>query len=633
MGTILTDTQRAAVNSTARETAVVCGAGSGKTTILTHRVAKLLSDGVSPHDIMVLTFTRKAANEMIERINALTDSDITKTSMMIGTFHAVALAVVRNEGSAIGYDGERLTVVDPDDASMLLNQTAADLGYIKAGTWRAGVTAGRLKAFLDGYYNTGKWPRTDPSQHGTAKNVDIDLRRIVCDYHVTLKRMNLLDFGTLLVACHYLLSFKGIRERWNDRVKHVLVDEVQDTDEIQYDIHRFFAPPATLFVVGDRRQSIYGFRGARPDLFHEQYRHAETITVPECFRSTPEIVGVANRLYAAGRDKDAVEMIAVRPSGKPVTVMTGRSRNIVQAIEDHLAAGFEPTEIAVLARGHRTLKRIAGVIDEINATRAIPDTLAYRRIGASFDICDTEEFRRLRAALRLCVNPKDDLAFLRLASNEFGLMPDELAEVRARAADGGGLFDAWFGPVVGDMRFVRSQLNVGNLAMTIASHDVSKSLKATAWSIAESMTCPGPAPYRRVAYWWHTMYGGTVQNALLSLSLRDSQSDMPGPGDKNDRVTLATIHAAKGLEWPCVILAEANEGSLPSGQAIARSRADRTAAAQEAIEEERRVAYVAVTRACVSLTIHHRSPADCDPKRKPAVPSRFIADMGVVANA
>jgi superfamily I DNA/RNA helicase len=603
----LTPRQREAVETDAAEVLVIAGAGSGKTRVLTERVAHLLCDcGASPSELMVLTFTRKAAGEMKSRLFAALqrrgwdDPERECRGMLIGTFHAVAFDMLRSHGDKLGYSPEHLTVIEPADRDMLIKQVARDLGYLKGDTWGTGLSMKKVLTFVEKSYVTG---------HAVTPENELEFRcsKVFSEYCARLFSLNALDFGHILLQCKYLLGSTDVVQAYCTRIKHVLVDEIQDANTIQhYGFLDFFPQPATFFAVGDRRQSIYRFRGARPDLMTEKHPAATVIDLQDCFRCGADIVAAANSLIAVNADPLAKPMISATGRDGAVELRAGRSADIADTVKwCHHMAGFQWESIAVLARTHRTLKRL----DEVFEDTKIP----HYRVGGGLEICDTDEFRLLHAALRLSVNPRDNLAFLRLAP-QFGLCASEYSAVRARAAkDGIGDFAA-----MGVLGLLKNEL-----AKLVAGPDPREEdprLSLYVRQLASAM------PHLRLAasdWWVEYCIGMDVPEALRWFALRDVQDDVP---EKQDVVTLLTVHAAKGLEWPCVIIVGLNEKEFPCGPAVRDP---------DEMEEERRLCYVGITRGAERVTLHWRRAVD-QAKPRPGgrkviikAPSRFLKECGL----
>ncbi len=623
----LTEAQQAAVETEAPDVIVSAAAGTGKTRVLAARVAWLLARGASASDLLVLTFTRKAAAELMARLATVMGDDRQLRGAMIGTFHAMAYRILKIDGDRLGYDTKGLEVLDPSDANLLLEQTCKTLGFAREGVdkktdkpklaWLSGLSMKRVRAYIECQYTQGREPEW-------LKNVKLKeaCATIVGGYWSDCKHMNVLDFGLILRQCHRLFRTNpDVLKRWQGRIKHVLVDELQDSDETQYNLHDRFAPPATFFGVGDMRQSIYGFRGARPELMRERHPDAKVYHLTECFRCGDRIVKAANALIAHN-DEPMTEPMTWAAGGIGLALTsTGRSHDILKVATSYYAAsGCHWSDIAIIARKHDTLKRLA----ELCKLGGIP----YHRVGAGFDVCGTDEFRLLHAALRLCVNPRDDLAFLRLVGT-FGLSSADYNNVRSVAAARGVEHYAAFVEVATGW-FERSERDANPLWNTIDEYhlhpDPTINLLCTgltddfddinrAGSVDISM-----ATLSQAAEWFvEHCNGETVPDALAWFALRDTQDDLA----EGDKLTLITGHAAKGLEWPVVIIANCNEGDFPSAMSI---REDPVGGACE----ERRLFYVALTRAMDRAVLHWRRPCD-QSKLRPIKPqSRYVAETEIL---
>lgn len=596
----LTESQQRAITTESREVLVIAGAGAGKTGVLTRRVAHLIDRGSDPSQIMVLTFTRKAAAEMRARLAKLLEesgknSDKTLRQLTMGTFHSIGLSILQQHGNRIGYGPDAITVATEDDADMLLEQVAKRLGFLIGKQWRYELSLKKVKQFREAFYTTGEMVALTEVEN----QQDRAMLAILNEYKARLFSMNCIDFGLILTEVQRLFrEAPDVLAIYNARFAHVLVDECQDLNQIQYGgFLDFLTPPATFFGVGDRRQSIFGFRGSRPDLMTTWKPDAETVDLRECFRCGDEIVEAANCLIEHNHDTLAKPMIGMTGRWGGVEVFSGRSESVVhEARMLHDDIGLAWGEIAVLARTHRTLKRLAGLMDE--------EKMPNLRVGASSDVCDSAQFRVVLAALRLCANPRDNLAFLRMAEY-IGFTSEQLATVEAAAAEKAcSLWTAW------------NQVDKPKWCDEVAGADGSFNVCDVLTVLIEGglhvMTS------EVYGYWEDGCKDMSIEDAIHWHALRDSQDDLQ-PGN---RVTLLTAHAAKGLEWPVVIICNCNEADFPSSQAI---RED-----EEGIQEERRLFYVAMTRAKGRLMAHWRRGEDQSEGRKINPPSRFLVEAGLM---
>lgn len=567
----LTDEQRAAVESTAKETVVIAGAGSGKTLVLASRVAYLLECGTSPVDLMVLTFTRKAADEMGKRIADIVGDEHAVRGASIGTLHRVFLDILRAEAEHLGYDGATLTVIDPDDQDVLLKRVIEDLGYKKQ------VSLAAARKVLEAWYN-GSLILGDMGQDCLLDEKEKRLQRIALEFVARCRQHNIVTYGTILLEVRRLFrEHPVVLAKWQARIKHIIVDEWQDTDPMQRRVIDQLAPPATLYVVGDPKQAIYGWRGADGTVALDG---AEVFPLQTTFRCSVRITKAANRLmehqgYTPMRTSKSA-------SEGNVALTTGRSADIIGVIERLQGDGYEDEDIAVLARTNHTLRRLEKILQEHGK-------IPFHRVGQRFDFAKSKEFLDVVAALRFIVNPLDYLAAIRLgrkAHEHKQKHSEELSDRLRNLHDGfccGHSIPLW--------EFL---VDYKILFRTLA-----------------------PDSLDEIVEWWkdNCPEGVTGPAALHWLNLRDNQEDVVPEG----HVTLATIHTAKGGEWPAVIIWDAVQGTFPSARSIREGN----------LEEERNGMYVGMTRAETDLVIHYRRPQDQAKNRKINPPSQFIAEMGL----
>lgn len=562
----LTAAQSRAVVSPADDLLVIAGAGSGKTRVMVQRIAHLIRDrGMSPSSIAALTFTRRAAGELLSRLRGELGDSVDIRNMLVGTFHAIAYRILRAHGSVIGYDTPP-TILEPWESDVVLDQVAHDLGYLSADghRWSKGMSRSRLRSDLERTYRGEAVQRTASAT-------------IIGEYRGRLLEWRCLDFGLILAECNRLFAaVPHILDAFRAQVRAVLVDELQDADTTQYIMHDWFSPPAAFTGVGDRRQTIYRFRGARPELMQERHPDAEIVELQECFRCGDTIVGAANRLIAHNADTRESPMIGATGRCGRVDVLVGDWSAIVGRITDWRLEGYECRDIAVLARRHQTLIDIEQALVEARRNRLdilaekAADFPAWHRVGSGLGLCATDEFHALVCWLRIAVNPRDRVA------------------------------DCWLSQVPAETRMLaREKLTV---------------IREKSLGLTEAVELLAGPLSPEAVYWIERFPEDCrIADALAVHAMRDAQDDMP----VGDAVTLSTIHAAKGLEWPCVLVAGCDEGEFPSARALREDGG---------VEDERRLMYVAMTRAMERLTLHCRSGLGDGVDRRP---SRFIGEAGL----
>lgn len=572
--------QKAAVETQSRRALVVAGAGSGKTRVLTERIAHLIEhEHVSPYEILCWTFTRKAASEMRARL--VDRIGVQAHRITMGTMHAVALQMLRRFGELAGYKPANLTVYGAWEEEFLLKEVAREIGFLKK-SWKV-PKKDVDRAFSD-YYERGIEPGADDP-----------CRPLFTHFLTRCVENNALTYGGLLIALKRLIPAITTYLR----IRHILVDEVQDIDPLQWSIINDMcsAFSATLFVVGDVDQSIYSFRGAVPEYLVAHQREFDVFHLETNYRSYTEIVEASNRLIRHNAQRIYKTMRAARASGGPSRVIVEKGLDSA-ALSDLLTQHIGES-IVVLARVHALLKKLSNELTD----RGVPHTY----VGRKSALTNSEKFLRYHAFLKLFANPYDNFSFL-LVKDLIGLDATDYSLIRVKAVTfeyGMSHFQAWKA--------------VHRDAWEEFFRDTDRDPPAILLRLGELLGDPLPLYYEAQRFameWFAANPGSTVKDYLDWLATYDLQDELSDQQDEG--LVLSTIHGAKGLEWPTVIVAGCNEGILPSKQAIAADE----------IEEERRLMYVAMTRARDHLVIAVRP--ECTEKegrvyKSPA--SRFVVEL------
>lgn len=567
----MTPSQQRAIDSNAPAILVVAGAGSGKTSTVVQRNARLIAQGESPDSILCLTFTRKAANELKERLEKLIGPQARR--IWAGTFHAISYRILRQWGERIGYQttgGRTITVVTPDEAESVFKAVIDQYG------WK-------------GRKSTIEEARKELAHRGEFPE-DLDLARIIREYWAELRRMNAVDYDQLLLEVSRL--FRESPEAlafYRNRFAHIFVDEYQDTDLVQYNLHEMLAP-AHLFCVGDPDQAIYGWRGADMSIilrFEQAHPGAEVVLLEECFRCAPPIVEAANRLIAHNRDRIPKTLLPQPGEG---SAEARKDWSPVYRLSEDLA--FEkPEEVAVIARTHADLEKIE--------RECIQAGLSVFRVGAEEKtIGKSAIMRRFKSHLRLWLNSRDDLAM-----HSLDLPAAEIQAAMAARRSDQSLFEAWRARLSDD----------GRLTLEAIRHAFDEAPSSVA-AFAAFSTVAGSHPQEMLLNYLADN-GGELKPA--EWIEREMVKDMHAGLERKrpDRITLLTAHAAKGLEWDHVLVIGMEDGKFPSQRAI-RAGTE---------EEERRLAYVAFTRARKTLAIY----PIVDGATPAGTPSRFIKEAGL----
>ncbi len=628
----LNDEQRAVVLAGDGPILVIAGAGSGKTRVVTYRVARLLETGVPAESILLVTFTNKAAREMLHRVEIATGRPT--RGLWGGTFHHVGNLVLRRHADLLGYD-RSFSILDRGDAKELLDACAADLGFKGSGVrFPTGEVIGDL---LSRALNTGQPLETVVLDRAPRLAPLLEaLLAVAARYQARKRAMGAMDFDDLLLRWMQLLvEHPSVLERYQRLFRHVLVDEYQDTNRLQGDlVDRLAAGHRHLMVVGDDAQSIYGFRGAHfANIieFPARYPDARLFRLETNYRSTPEILALANAAIAHNVRQFPKRLKAVRgPGPRPALVPlrdeAQQAAFVAQRLLELADEGRPLSEIAVLYRSHYQSLEL-----QLELTRrGIPFEL---RSGLRF--FEQAHVKDVTAYLKVAVNPRDELAWrrlLRLWPRVGAVTADRLWAALAQTGD--PLAVAVRGdllalvPKPGRAGFAGCATTLRAVTDAERRDRPSAQLEAVLESGYESYLAAKYADaanrledLRQLALFARRYEStGAFLSELALLGEVGGEEGAAGGDDAGEgRVVLSTIHQAKGLEWGAVFLLWVVEGKLPS----ARSAGD-----PDALEEERRLFYVAATRAKDELYLTYPQLAR-DFQQVVAIqrPSRFVQDL------
>lgn len=632
--------QYAAVTTTQRHALVIAGAGSGKTRTLTYRVAWLLDQGVAPWRILLLTFTNKAAREMLQRVEQLTGAPADR--LWGGTFHSVANRLLRRHAEVLGYR-PGFTIMDSDDQKALMRALVREYAP-KESRDRRFPKAELLLGLHSLAANTERdWLDVLLEDYPQFESRQELIGQIFEAYAERKRQGNCMDFDDLLLNLLRLLrEHEDIRDDLRNRFCHVLVDEYQDTNAPQEEIIRLIAggPDAHLMVVGDDAQSIYSWRGA--DVRHilsfgERYPDAVIYRIETNYRSVPAILAVSNVAIAGNTQRYEKELRSARPAGSmlPAVVPAPDNRTeaafVARRIDELLDAGIAGRDIAVLYRAH-----FHSLDVQMELTRRhIPF-----RITSGLRFFEQAHVKDVVAFLRLLVNPRDEVAFRRIAGTFPGVGDATAAKLLAAWNEA---LEAWQAEHPGQSSPQQPHSEV------FASVRVAPKLRPY-WgaflSLMDSLHPEGseltPAelvgsvvaylsPYLRSTYenWEEReedLYqlsrtidsSGDLDEFLSQVALL-SEADKEVPED-DDCVTLSTIHQAKGLEWKVVFVIFLGEGLFPNRRVL--ESGDLTA-----MEEETRLFYVAVTRAEDQLYLSYPRYNGRGYDRQYCPPSRYLTSL------
>ncbi len=621
---LLNPAQLAAATTTEGPVLVIAGAGSGKTRTLVFRVARLVEMGVDPHAILLLTFTRKASAEMLQRASALLDGRCDNVSG--GTFHSFANIVLRRHAKALGMDSG-FTILDRGDNEDVINLVRASLSFDKKA--KRFPRKQTIASIFSMAVNKSR-PLAELLEDSYAHLLDHadDLFALRATYEEYKNERQLLDYDDLLLVLHRLLETQDtIRAELSRLYRYIMVDEYQDTNRLQASIVRLLAAEHdNVMAVGDDAQSIYAFRGAsfRNIMdFPELFPGTHVVTLEENYRSTQPILDVTNHIIAQARERYSKTLFTSKGDGEPPLLIAAegenyQSRFVCQRILDLREEGVPLPEMAVLFRSSFHSFDL-----ELELTRH--DIPFVKRGG--FKFIETAHVKDALAHLRVVANPRDAVSWHRVLLLLEGIGPRNAQLLTAELTRNGDPEEVLEGAsgrsystslraLAGLVRSIRASVHhpEDQLSQVLEYYDpLLKRLHRDDY------------PKRRKDLEHMVTIAARYQtlDALLAdMALeppKDSVGDVVAIDEPEGLLTLSTIHSAKGLEWHSVFILWAVDGRFPSTQSMG---------SEEELEEERRLLYVATTRAkqhlyiCYPINMYDRAAGMVLSK-----PSRFLDDV------
>ena len=605
--------QRMAVEHVDHPCLVLAGPGSGKTMVITHRTKKLIEEeGISPSNILVITFTKAAAMEMQQRFLQLMGGK--RLPVSFGTFHAVYFQILKY---AYNYRAENIIREEKKYEILrnIVHKTELDIS-----------DENEFVANLISEISNVKGEMLDVAYYYSKNCPEEVFKKIFREYNDTLIRANLIDFDDMLVMCYELLTKrKDILKLWQDKYRYILIDEFQDINRVQYEVIRLLAKPQdNLFIVGDDDQSIYRFRGARPEImlnFEKDYPEAKKIILDTNYRSTPEIVAAAGKLIRNNKKRFEKQIRAERKNGsKPVILpfdnVYKECNYILEEIEQLIAKGLTYQDMAVLYRTNTNPRTLLEKLMEHNIPFCMKDVIpnlydhfiakdiiAY--INAAVDFREKGVMKR-GDMLRLINRPKRYIS-----RDVFPRAEVNLEDVKRFYQDKGYVLER-ISKLEYDLAMIRNmnpyaaiqyiRHGIGYEEYLTEYAEYRRMKPEELYDVLEELS-EAAKPYKTYQEWFKKIeeYGEE-----LKKQARERQ-------EKKDGITLATMHSSKGLEYRAVFIIDANETITPHKKALL----------PEDIEEERRLFYVAVTRAKDWLYICH-----CRERYgKETDVSRFVEEM------
>ncbi len=619
----LNEPQQLAVQAVEGPVMVIAGAGSGKTRVLTYRIAFLLDIGTEPYNILALTFTNKAAREMKERIGKLVGESKGK-GLWMGTFHSIFARLLRIESEKFGFP-RNFTIYDTDDSKRLLKKIITEQN-LDDKTYNPGLVLGRISGAKNNLISP-----VDYNEDFEIQNADLQARKpklgmLYSLYQQRLKRAHAMDFDDLLFNTNVLLrDFPDVLYKYQQKFKYILVDEYQDTNFSQYLIvKKLAANNENICVVGDDAQSIYAFRGANIANilnFRSDYPDCKYFKLEQNYRSSQNIVRAANSVIKHNKEQIFKEIWTSNPVGEKV--------NVYRASSESDEASWIASRIFELRMHYQLLNSDFAILYRTNAqSRAVEESLRKMnipyRIFGSISFYQRKEIKDVLAYFRLIINPNDEDAFMRAVNfPQRGIGDVSINKLVVAASENKiSLWDAACSATRLNAGLNHGVLNRLNEFTTMIKSFSTQPLKKNAFEMGELVL--NKAGIRKFYFEDHSpesinrkenieeLLSG-LKDFVLEPSDSDDTDNMPSleafmqnislmtdadnkAHDLNlkNTVSLMTIHAAKGLEFPYVFVAGVEENLFPSQMAIG-SRAE--------LEEERRLFYVAITRAMKKVTL------------------------------
>ena len=618
--------QREAVLATEGPVLMLAGAGTGKTAALTARLGWLVASRRAwPSEILCVTFTNKAAREMRERVGHLI-GPAAEGMPWLGTFHAIAAKMLRRHAELVGLQ-PNYTIIDTDDQLRVLKQLIVAEG-LDEKRWPARQLAGCIDRWKNRGLNPADLDAGESEAYANGKG-----QKFYQLYQDRLKALNACDFGDLLLhMLNVLRSHREVLEGYRQRLKYIMVDEYQDTNQVQYLWLRLLAQGRqNICVVGDDDQSIYSWRGAEVAnilRFEKDFPGTKVIRLEQNYRSTPQILAAASGLIDANSERLGKTLWTDRNGGDKVRVIgvwdgPEEARRVGEEIERLEREGAALNEVAILVRAQFQTRELED--------RFIQIGLAYKIIGG-FRFYERAEVRDALAYLRLIAQPSDDLAFERIYNTPKRGLGDKALERlhRYARAHGAPLMRAALEICDTDelpararntlLALVRdfarwrdeaARLGPAELVRTILDESGYTAMLQAERSAEAAGRLENLSELGRAMEEYETL-GDFLEHVSLVM---DNDA-----ADGAEKVTIMTIHAAKGLEFDQVFLVGWEEGVFPSQRALDEG-------GQASLEEERRLAYVAITRARRRCTILHAANRRIYGQWTSAIPSRFIAEI------
>jgi DNA helicase-2/ATP-dependent DNA helicase PcrA len=614
----LNDRQKEAVVNTDGPMLILAGAGSGKTKVLTTKVAYLIEEkNIDPNNILAITFTNKAAKEMKERIFKLEGNSA--FYIQISTFHSFGLKILKENCELLGYE-KNFTILDSDDSLSIIKKIMKELN-IDANKYNP-------KA-IKNVISNNKNEIIDPEKYSLYVNTDFDeiALEVYRKYEKSLKINNAVDFDDLLILPLKLFNNNpGVLQKYQEKYKYVFIDEYQDTNEPQYILSKMIsAKYKNITVVGDADQAIFTWRGANYKNilnFEKDYKDAKVVLLEENYRSTKTILNAANNVIKNNKVRKEKNLWTQNEEGSKITYYKAfdekdESNYVVNEIKKLIEKGVNPKDICVLYRANAQSRTVEEAF--------LTSNISYNIVG-SYAFYNRKEIKDLIAYLKLIYNNKDDVSLLRVinypkrgignkAIENLAIKSNVLDKSLYEVIDSGKELE--FKNMIEEIKKEESHLTLTELIdMVLDKSGVKKSLEDEK-SIEADIRLENLEEFKSIAKAMEINEGiVSLEELLDKLALVSDVSEQKN--DNEDKVTLMTMHAVKGLEYDYVFVVGVEEGLFPHSNSLESN---------DELEEERRLCYVAITRAKKKLYLINARSRILYGKVSSNVPSRFINEI------
>lgn len=592
---------------------VMAGAGSGKTKVLTTRIAYLIEEGIPSYNILAITFTNKAAAEMRDRVSNL----IGDVSSFIGTFHSLGVRIIRENHDILGLPNN-FTIIDSDDTNTIIKKLLKEMN-LDYKQYSPSYVRNRISFIKNQMLTDGELDRLFNTP------MDKVVVEVYHRYNNKLKTSASVDFDDLLLLpVNLFKERKDILEYYQDKYRYILIDEYQDTNPVQYKLSVMLSNKyKNIFVVGDMNQSIYAFRQAdfrNISNFEKDFKGAKVIKLEHNYRSTNNILSAANEVIKHNTERKDLKLFSDNGDGVKIKYMRAYDEKheialVIDEIKHLLSEGYKNEDIAILYRTNAQSR----AIEDVFLAKGIP----YKVFG-SYYFYNRKEIKDLISYLRLIYNPHDEISLRRVINTpKRGIGESAIAAIEERAKQQNiSMFDALetrkkleFKEIIEDLIKRSESLSLTELIDEVLERSGMKKELESSKALEDEIRLENLMEVKSITASFEERTGSAnLGDFLEEVSLI---ADISNHTEDGDVVTLMTLHSAKGLEFPVVFLVGMEEGLFPHNMSLMENN----------LEEERRLCYVGITRAKERLYLTNAKRRMLYGKENMNIPSRFISEI------